>query len=174
MDVNMKNLLNIIKSKSAFTLVELIITIAIAGVVIVPISLLVASGLRNTVTTEKYIAAMQDAQQAFIIINEAIRSQDQADVYIDDNYLNTGIQVLVTGNNVYYIDVSKGLVRREKSDTLKPEIIIIKSTKFTDYNFEYEANTSIANSVIKVTIDIDSNGDGLKNDSYEMKFYKRQ
>ncbi len=60
-------------NKKGFTLLELIVIIAVVAFVLTPFSYFVSSSLRSEVQTQKMIDADQSTQEIYIIINEALR-----------------------------------------------------------------------------------------------------
>ncbi len=60
-------------NKKGFTLLELIVIIAVVAFVLTPFSYFVSTSLRNEVQTKKMIDADQSTQEIYMIINEALR-----------------------------------------------------------------------------------------------------
>ena len=130
MNVNFKRLTkkNLVKSKGGFTLVELLITIALLGIITVPVGAALILGLRifdNEVAIDQ---TFQEQQESFIEIKEYLRLNPY-DVQIATT--TEGVVELSIGtggnNRVYYLSAGQ-LMRRIDGNTI---VICNQVTQFT-------------------------------------------
>ncbi|MBN2797027.1 MAG: type II secretion system protein [Clostridia bacterium] len=150
-------------NKKGFTIIELIIVFAIAGIVLVPFSLYLTSSLRNTTLIQKNIDAIQDTQEVFILTNELLRSNGLSNTEIIPNYFGYGEALKIDDK----IIVQKGteLVLQDYSTSSEQATNEIIMHDYIDH-VVYTLSAQALNMEIHVDKDLDGNVDDVFPFSY--------
>lgn len=136
------------------TLVELLISIAILGVVMVPISTVLYSGFSNYYVESDILIATQKAREVMDMIVEDIRMNDNPDISIEDSgkTLNIVKDDPVKEDIVYKLGTISGnqtLIRNAET-VFKPEDNII----LMDFSVQNEKPLGYDSHIIKITLGI--------------------
>ncbi len=160
-----------LKCKKGFTLVELIIIIGLAGIVLVPLTMLVTSSLRNANRTQRVIDSMQDAQRIFIVMNESFRGSTSSDIEFIETSMDSDIP-----NNSFRIKTKTYFSRSDGfyyKDSVTTEVI-----KLSDYvishTYTFEGVTFLTSGWIKLSIEVEPDKGSGRTKFYETTFYIRQ
>lgn len=145
------------KNKHGFTIIELIIVFAIAGIVLVPFSFYLTSGLRNTSLIQKNIDTIQDTQEVFILTNELLRANGLANTSLISDYFGHGEalriddRVLVLRGNNLVLQMYSG-----SSEQTDDEIVMHDYIDHVVYNLTGQALN------IELYVDKDLDGTGVE------------
>ncbi len=173
------------KNKYGFTLVEMIVVIAVAAIVLTPFGMLLTSGLRNEVAINRVIDADQTTQQTFIVLNEKIRSEGFDSISVLGTFLGQP-NVLRVDEKIFFLN-SNGYVYQEYHDsvlqsasevvmneyviTAVPRMITYGGTLVNQSGYTQEQLDEIIS--LEITFGIDTNNDGASDDTYVYKYSKR-
>ncbi len=183
-----------IKNKYGFTLVEMIVVIAVAAVVLTPFGMLMTSALRNEVMINRMIDADQTTQQTFINLNEKIRKEGFSAVSVHDPYLTVN-DVLRVDDKIFFLKMSGsdpvGYVYQDYVDgsfdstsevmlneyvlTAVPTLVQYKDILHDDGvdTSGYTQKQLDEYVGLKVEFGIDTNDDDVVDDTYVYRYSKR-
>lgn len=180
--------MKLLKSKAGFTLVEMIIVIAVAAIVLTPFGMMMTSGLRNEVKVQRTIDADQTTQQTFIHLNEKIRASGFSSLEIIDNHF--GAMNVVRVNNTIYFRNSNGYVSQTydqaklvpDSENVVNEYVLGATAKFNDFRSTIDASdhssytTEQLDEIVsfEIVFSVDTDNDGIENNSYTFMYAKRR
>lgn len=151
-----------IKTKSGYTLVELIVIIGLSAIVLVPLSFIVTANLRNEVRIQRVIDSDQSMQQSFIILNEAIRKNGYNEVSLIESDSKLRVD-----NYVFYLDGSDYKYETyDDSDNLINTTVINKYISSVTY--------SITSDTLKIEFELDRENDGVVDEEYTYQYSKRE
>lgn len=155
--------MNMLKNKRGFTLVELVIIIAIAGIVLTPISLIVTSSLRNAEDIHTQITAEQDVHQTFIVLNEALRKNGFSQVAIITNYHGYG-KALKVNQNIYFLKGNQ-FIKQDydvNHEVTTSEIVLSNYIHSLEYN--------LSERLLEIILHVDMDNDGTIDDTYPFEY----
>jgi len=163
------------KNKYGFTLVEMIIVLAVAAIVLTPISMIMTSGLRNEVKIQKMIDADQSTQQSFIVLNELIRKVGFDGISIEPTYeltyhgytdvLRVRDKVFFLKGNSYVYQTYDASSEQSDSELVLNEYVL--SVKHTLVNTDVDQ-------YLEIEFEIDNDLDGDVDDTFTYKYSKRE
>lgn len=167
--------MKLIKSKTGFTLVEMIIVIAVAAMILTPFGMMLTSGLRNEVNVQRTIDADQTTQQTFIVLNEKIRARGFNSIeIIDDHY---GVINAVKVDDVLFFRNNNGYVSQtydatkllpDTENIINPYVLSATATIYT-----HDSGDDLSD-YIEIVFSVDTDNDGIENNSYTFKYAKRR
>jgi len=159
------------KNKYGFTLVEMIIVLAVAAIVLTPISMIMTSGLRNEVRIQKMIDADQSTQQSFIVLNELIRKVGFDAISIEATYhgyadvLHVRDKVFfLKGNSYIYQTYDSVSLQNDSEFVLNNYVSIVTHTLVDTDDDQY----------LEIEFEIDNDLDGNVDDTFTYKYSKRE
>jgi len=174
--------LKLLKNKKGFTLVEMIIVLAVAAIVLTPFSFIMTSGMKNEIKVQERIDADQTTQQTFIVLNEKVRHRGFDSVVVLPSHLGL-TNVLWIDDKIFYHDtVNNEYVYQDyNASTLQTSTKVVLNTyvsgathtmvlfsdtipasEHTNYTSD-ELNEKIR---LEIAFTIDSYGDGSVVETY--------
>ena len=160
-----------LKNKYGFTLVELIVIIAVSAIVLTPFSLLMTASLRNEVAVNKTIDAQHKTQAAFIAINELARGVGFDEIELDLTYLSYGNAIRL-GSKVVYLDSANSKLKyRTYLDTSSDTTSEIELSDYV-----HDITFTLSASALDIILEIDKydDSDDSNNEIFYYKYSKRE
>jgi competence protein ComGC len=147
-----------LKNKYGFTLVELIVIIAVSAIVLTPFSFLMTASLRNEVAVNRTIDAQHKTQSALIAINELARGAGFDEIEILSSYLTYGSSLRI-GTKAIYLDGSdlKYRLHADLGSDTSSEVVL--SNYINSITFVWLPDLANRNE-LDITINVDKNSDG--------------
>ena len=160
-----------IKSKYGFTLVELIVIIAVSAIVLTPFSLLMTASLRNEVAVNKTIDAQHKTQSAFMAINELARGAGFEEVELDISYLSYGTAIRLGTKVVYFDNANHKLMYRVYLDDVTDT-----SSEIELSDYVHDVIFALDETSLDIVLEIDkyNDSDDTNNEIFNYKFSKRE
>lgn len=97
-----------LKGKSGFTLIEIVLTIAVMGIILVPISILFMNQYKITILETKRVQAQSDTSQALqFILSDLKKYEAPNSLYDSDGNLvkiADGLKLKIKDNILYYVE----------------------------------------------------------------------
>ncbi|MGE5370393.1 MAG: PilW family protein [Solirubrobacterales bacterium] len=134
------------KARKGMTLVELLVALAILGVVMIPISLMLQVGYRSAVEENLQVTALGQARTAMTMMMDDLRRYDFENRIYDPGGALVKIagpqQLIVKSDLVYRFDASNGTLRRNGD-------VVCERVKFFTVTESYDG---VSSNVIRVTL----------------------
>lgn len=164
-----------LNNKSGFTLVEMIIVLAVAAIVLTPFSFIMTSGMRNEIKVQERIDADQTTQQTFIVLNEKIRREGFDEVSILPIHLGLS-NVLRIDDKIFFFDSanlryvyqdydvsslisSSEVILNSFTDNVVHDLILFEDTIPSVEHSNYTAEQLSKEIRLEIRFDIDAYGD---------------
>lgn len=151
-----------LKSKSGFTLVELIVIFALAAVVLTPLTFIMTSSLKNEVRIQRIIDSDQSMQQTFIILNEVVRNRGYNKISLVDSDSK-----LIVDNYTFYLDGNEFKYQRF-DDTGNLINIHIMNTDIHSVTY------TLADGSLKIEFEVDRENDAVVDEYFTYQYSKRE
>lgn len=180
--------MKVFKSKLGFTLVELIIVVAIAAVVLTPFGMMMTSGLRNEVKVQRTIDADQSTQLMMIGLNEKIRAEGFNAMIILDNHHGL-TNVLRVDELIYFVNEKGYVTQTYDNHQLLPatehiinpyvlsanhQLLNLRDDLSSDDQKHYSEKQLNEHIRLEITFSIDTDNDHVENNAYTFKYAKRK
>jgi len=155
------------RNNKGFTLVELIVIIAVSAIVLTPFSMLITSSLRNEAKIQKTIQAQHETQSSFIVLNELCRGKGFASISVIDNYFSNG-RTLRIDDKVLFLK-SGNFVMQDFHATTEDT-----GSESVLNNFVNSLTISLTSDELEVVLNIDKDNDGSIDDTFNYRYAKRR
>lgn len=155
-----------VKNKKGLTLIEIIVVMAVAAIVLTPLTMLMATSLSNSSRISQSIDADQSTHQSLIVLNEAVRGAGFSGLTYLDDYHGYG-QALIVNTRVFFMK-DRGFVMQNYnsvSEDLASEYLM---NTFVDH-----IEILLDSEKLEIAIHIDKDSDGLIEDVYPYVYSKR-
>lgn len=157
------------KNKFGFTLLELMIVIAVSAFVLTPFTLLLTNSLQNEVKFQRTIDAQHELQLTFITLNEFIRGENFSNLSIIDNYHNNGKALLIDETVVFKKSGEKKLVYQDFSsisENTASEVVL------SNYILAIRFTEPLEDEVI-IDVDVDDDEDDIVDNTFTYQYSER-
>lgn len=155
-----------ISSKKGFSLVELVVIIAVSAIVLTPFSLLMTSSLQNEAKINRVIDAQHKTQSSFIVLNELCRSAGfkNIEMVTHAHYNNLAIRV---GTKVVFLKDTEFVMQTYNSSSEDTSGQVILS------NYVDSVTMTLTGDQLEISLAIDVDNDSNVEDTFVFKYSKR-
>ncbi len=177
-----------VNNKYGFTLVEMIIVLAVAAIVLTPFGFMVTSGLRNEVRVQQRIDADQTVQQMFIVLNEKIRGDGFDAVSVLETHQSIS-DVLRVDDKIFFYDDENGYVYQDYDSgslltttevimnsyviSAVPNIVLFEDTIDESEHDNYSTEELAESVRLEIVFEVNADGNGSVIETYVFKYAKR-